>query len=370
MSSGMTTIAVARSLRGRLVAAGTIVVLLMALGGCSPIRAVATADVGARVEGNINANVNAHLPPVQSDHPVMPLALPREADDPHARRIAVVDVDGLLVNDDLTGLGSMGDNPVSLFRERLDAVAADKRVAAVVVRINSHGGGVTACDIMRHDLRTFAERTQLPIVACIMDVGTGGAYYLATAADRIVAHPTSIVGGIGVILNLYNLQDAMAQLNVVATPIKSGKHIDLGSPVAELHEEQAKLLQAMADKFHRRFREAVVHDRPGVDTEDETLYDGRVFVADDAFQRRLIDEVGYLNNAVNLAAVAAGCGPVVVTFYHRPQDRPQSLYSRTPNVPLQNSLIPLSLPGLDRSRLPSFLYLWQPEPTMERLSGR
>ena len=264
----------------------------------------------------------------------------------------------------------MGENPVSKFREQLDAVACDHRVAAVVVRINSPGGGVTATDIMWHDLMEFKSRTQLPVIACLMDTGTGGAYYLATAADQIISHPTSIVGGIGVILNHYNLQDAMAQFNIIGAPIKSGKKIDIGTPISPLDDESRQLLQSMADAFHDRFRKVVLDGRPQVNSNDATNFDGRVYTAEQAVERKLIDRVGYLSDAIDAAAGVAGCGRSAVAFYHRPNDRAHSLYSQTPNIPLQGGLIPLSIPGLDRTRMPAFLYLWQPEPTMEKLSGK
>ena len=193
----------------------------------------------------------------------------------HLPRVAILDVDGMLLNSDMVGLGSLGENPVSLFRERLDAVAADPNVVGVVVRINSPGGGVTATDIMWHDLRAFKRQTQLPVLACVLDAGAGGAYYLATAADQIVVHPTSIVGGIGVILNLYNLQDTMSQFNIAAEPIKAGKRIDLGSPVAALDDEGRKLLQSMADSFQQRFRRIVIEARSKVDPNDATNFDSR-----------------------------------------------------------------------------------------------
>ena len=107
----------------------------------------------------------------------------------------MVDVDGLLLDDDAAGLGSAGENAVSVFRERLDAIQCNPRVRSVVLRIHSPGGSVTATDIMWRDLQAFRRKTGLPVVACLMDVATGGGYYLATAADAIVAHPTSVVGG-------------------------------------------------------------------------------------------------------------------------------------------------------------------------------
>ena len=92
----------------------------------------------------------------------------------------------------------------------------------VVLRINSPGGSVTTCDIMAEELRRFRAETHKPVVACLMDLATAGAYFVAVESDRIVAHPTALTGGLGVVFNHYNLQDAMAQLNLVADPIKAG----------------------------------------------------------------------------------------------------------------------------------------------------
>jgi protease IV len=302
--------------------------------------------------------------------PVRPMALPERCPDNAAPAIAVIDVDGILLNTDFSGLSSAGENPVSLFRERLDAAACDECVQAIVVRINSPGGGVTATDIMWHDLASFREQTDLPVVACLMDTGAGGAYYLATAADQIVAHPTSVTGGIGVILNLYNLQDAMQQFNVAPIPVRAGEKIDIGSPVKSLDEEQRKLLQTMANNFHDRFIQVIRDQRPEVDGNDKTNFDGRVFTAEEALRRKLIDHVGYLDDAICLARRMAHLNRARVVLYHRQNDQAHSPYSVTPNVPVGLGIVPISLPGFDRSRLPGFLYMWQPEPTMEKLSGK
>jgi protease-4 len=318
----------------------------------------------------MNGRVSAELPPVHNACPVVEMPLPGSCSHCDASKIAIIDVDGLLINSDPTGPGSMGENPVSLFRERLDAAARDPQVKAVVVRINSPGGGVTATDIMWHNLADFKQRCCLPVVACVLDVGAGGAYYLATAADQIFAHPTSITGGIGVILNVYNLQDAMAQFNVIGTPVKSGKHIDLGTPISALTEERKQMLQDMADEFHARFRRIVSDSRAQVDPADNTNFDGRVFTAQQAVNRGLIDHVGYLEDAIQWCRTTTGEDHVRVVLYHRPNDPARTAYALTPNVPWQGSLIPLSLPGLDRSRLPGFLYLWQQDPTLEKLGGR
>jgi protease-4 len=304
-----------------------------------------------------------------STGPVVPMAV-EQVDPCSALKVAVIDVDGLLLNMDMSGPYSQGENPVAMFHERLTAAACDPAVRAVVIRINSPGGGVTASDIMHHDLQAFRTRTGRPVIACLMDVGAGGAYYLATAADQIVAHPTTITGGIGVVLNVYNLADAMAQHNVLATPVKSGDNIDLGSPIKGLDASKRQLLQTMSDEFHARFCELVTMSRHLTPPLDPKLFDGRVFTARQALDLHLINSIGYLDDCIAMARQAGGAPQASVVLYHRAADRAYTPYSITPNVPLQSGLFPFSLPGLDRAKLPTFLYLWQPEPTLEKSGGR
>jgi protease-4 len=346
--------------------------LTVCLGCAQPLSVNTRATVDA--VGNINVdatgNVKAQLAPTPRLEPVSAMGLPHRPQDPNAPKIAIVDVDGLLLNNDATGFGSWGENPVSAFRERLDAIECDPCVRAVVIRINTPGGSVTATDIMWRDLTAFKHRTCIPIVACLMDVGAGGGYYLAVAADTIVAHPTSVTGGIGCILNVYNLQDLMGQFNILGIPIKSGANIDLGSPIKELSADKRKLLQDMTDEFHARFRNVVLKGRPSVDGSNESTFDGRVFTARQAQELHLIDQIGYLDNAVAAARKMAGVDYANVVFYHRKDDPALSPYSITPNTPLQKGLIPINVPGLDRSKLPSFLYLWQMEPSAEAALGK
>src|SRR5262245_21916558 len=119
-------------------------------------------------------------------------------------KIAIIEVSGLIMNARSSGLLGGGDNPVSLFRERLNAAAEDKRVKAVVLRINSPGGAVTASDIMYRDLLKFREKTGKPVIACLMDVAASGGFYVAMGCDWVIAHPTTVTGSIGVIMNMYN----------------------------------------------------------------------------------------------------------------------------------------------------------------------
>lgn len=343
--------------------------LVLALTGChQTFHVITDGRFAVETPQPTTSHIITETPPVNNSGPVVEMSLGGCADQ-KAAKIAIVDVDGLLLNADPTGPFSHGENPVSLFREKLDAIAVDASVKAVVIRINSPGGGVTATDIMWHDLQIFRDKTCRPIIACLMDVGTGGAYYLATASDLIVAHPTTVTGGIGVILNLYNLRDAMGYFNVVPQAIKAGPQIDMGTTAQPLTPEARKLLQQIADEFHARFQRIVEQARPGVAGEP-TTFDGRVFTASQALERRLIDRIGYLDDAVAAARQVAKLDQARVVLFHRCNDPAYSAYAVTPNVPLQTTAFPISVPGLDRSRLPSFLYLWQPEATLEKLGGK
>ena len=295
------------------------------------------------------------------------VARPGTLTNANCGKVAIIDVDGVLINKNISGMGSMGENPVALFREKLDAVRADATIRAVVLRINSAGGGVTATDIMSRDLMRFREETNVVVVACLMDVGAGGAYYLATHSDSIVAHPTSIVGGIGVILNLYNLEDTLGQFNIASLPIKAGEQIDIASPERVMEEEEKAALQSIADSFHERFIEQVKAARPN-SADDKSNFEGGIRTGLDAVESGLVDSVGYLDDAIELARNKAALGSEsTVVMLRRNNDRAYSQFDVTPNTPY--SLLPIKMPGLDRSSLPTFLYLWQPDPSYLTSAG-
>lgn len=279
-----------------------------------------------------------------------------------AGRVCVVDIDGLLINKNMSGMGSMGENQVALFREKLDTIANDASIRAVVLRINSNGGGVTASDIMARDLEQIIQRRSIPVVACIMETGTGGAYYLAVGADKVIAHPTSIVGGVGVILNVYNLEDMMGQFGISPIPVKSGDRIDMGSPLRVMEESERESLKQLANQFHQRFTDRIKQYRQL--SKESELFDGRVITGTQAQSAGLVDQLGYLDDAIITARQLAQLpekAPVVML--RRDNDRAYTAFDITPNSPTTASILPLKVPGLDRASLPTFLYLWQPEPT-------
>lgn len=340
---------------------GVVLFLMLLTASCGCQRLV----VGTKIVGPIDSRVD--IPPVSViAGDVRPVVV-----QPGAPTIALVDVDGLILNAPFVGPLSVGENPVALFREKLEAIACNPHVKGVVLRVNSPGGGVAACISMRHDLERFKERTKLPVVACLMDTAAGGAYYLASACDQVMVGPATVTGGIGVLLNLFNLRDLMAQFNVIPQSIKSGDYTDIGTSARALTEGEKGILQAMADEFHKQLIADVKRTRPAIT--NNNAFDGRIFTGSQAKAIGLADVVGDLDDAIQLAA-AMGCPGLSarpgVLMYRRGNDPAHSVYAVTPNIPLQGAGLLPNLPGLDRSKLPTFLSVWQPELTMEKLGGK
>ena len=323
-----------------------------------------------RMTGNVESKVHTEMASVVDLGPMIetPIGPGADCKTPISCKIAVIDVDGLLSNVNHTGPFSIGENPLAMFKERLDAAASDPAVKGVVLRINTFGGGVAASDLMYHELLQFKATCHKPVVACLLDVGCGGGYYLAAGCDAIVGLPTGVVGGLGVILNLYDLSEAMKMLPVFEATVRSGDRVDIGNPSIVLKPPQRELLEKMAKDYHNRLKEVVCKARPMVKS-DADFFDGRPMVGTVALSVGLIDSVGYLDDAVRLTCQLGKTEAAVAVMYRRAGDAARTLYACTPNRPIHPSAFPMSVPGIERSKMPMFLYMWQVEPGYARLSG-
>ncbi|MCI0455435.1 MAG: signal peptide peptidase SppA [Gemmataceae bacterium] len=272
-------------------------------------------------------------------------------------KVALIDVDGMILNARSSGLLGSGDNPVSLFRERLEAAANDKRVKAVVLRLNSPGGAVTASDIMYNDLLSFRRNTGKPVVACMMDVAASGAYYLAMACDSVYAHPTTVTGSIGVIMNLYNAAGLATKIGISSNPIKSGPIKDLGNPLRDMTDAERAVLQGMVDNFYAQFVQVVAQGRRMREDQVRHLADGRVYTGVQAKEFGLVDEVGYLEDAVSEAMARAGVEDATVVAYDRGAGHRGSVYAGL-NIPSTIN-IKLDVPFVSRAGGAAFLFLWE-----------
>jgi protease-4 len=286
-----------------------------------------------------------------------------------ADKIAMITVSGLISNMKSTGLLSQGVNKVSDFRETLDAIARDPSVKAVLLRINSPGGTVTASDMMYKDLLAFKRKTGKPVVCCMTDVCASGGYYLSCASDYRIAYPTTITGSIGVIIETLNFNGTLKKIGMSAESVKSGPNKDMGSPLkppadpdAPLSQRDRELLQGLVNQFYDGFKN-IVKASPNhiADADWSMLTDGRVFSGKDAAKYGLIDQVGDLDSAIAQAKAMAHIQKAKIVVYTRGDETRGSIYATAPSnaQPQVNMLnINLDLGDLIPHGQSQFLYLW------------
>ena len=251
-----------------------------------------------------------------------------------ATRVAIIDVTGMIYNASRRHLLGRGENPVSLLHEKLQAVRADHNVKAVILRINSPGGTVTASDAMYRQIVRFKADTATPVIALMMDVTASGGYYIACAADHCIAYPSTVTGSIGVVMQLISLKPLMTRWGIDAQAITSGPNKAAGSPLATLTDEQRAIFQSLVDDFYSRFTQVVRDARPNIPPDQfATVTDGRIFSGAQALDAGLIDQVGDLHDAFSLAKRKAGVERADLILYRRPAAYAGSPYATTSNTP-------------------------------------
>jgi len=277
-------------------------------------------------------------------------------------KIAVIEVDGLMANRRRSGLLRAGENPVSIFAEKLEKAGKDSDVKAVVLRLNSPGGTVGAADAMYHQLVEFKKEHGKPVVACMLDVAASGAYYLACGSDGIVAQPSTVTGSIGTIIHTMSFEGTMEKLGIKSVAIKSGKLKDLGSPFRDLSEEDREVLQGIVTEFYEQFVRVVDHGRKGLEQQKvREAADGRVFTATEALKAGLIDRIGYPEDGISWAKKLGGVKKARVVMYHRPRGYRPNIYSSADfRADGLGPLINIELPDWLTAEGTQFLYLWQP----------
>jgi protease-4 len=294
--------------------------------------------------GCVSINLRATQQPLQE------LRLAGEGRD----KILVIEVAGF-ISGERRGRPLLGDREASLVSQIAEIVRKaerDRRIKGVILRINSPGGTVTASDTIHHELADYKRRTRVPMIAQMLDLGTSGAYYIAQAADRIIAQPTTVTGSIGVIMVRPGVSGLLAKLGVDATEITSGHYKGMGSPLGPLQDDERALFQTLIDQLHARFVATVAAGRPQLAPDRiAALADGRIYSAQQAQEAGLIDELGYLDDAIARVKNAAGLDRATVVTYTRPGEYKGSLYAG----PVVN--VDLGIRLFDE---PGFLYLWHP----------
>ncbi len=277
-------------------------------------------------------------------------------------KIAMIDIRGLIADVRRPGLLRTAENPVARFVESLGKAADDGHVKAVVVRINSPGGAVTATDVLYGELMDFKRRTNKPVVILMGDVAASGGYYLACAGDELIAHPTTITGSIGVIIQTFNFSEGMGRIGIRADAITSGPNKAAGSPFEPMPAEHRALLQGLVDEFYDGFVSVVVERRPDLSPDDlQWITDGRVVTGRKAAEVGLIDRVGDLRDAFQAAKDRAGVAKAKLVKYHRPLEHVGSAYAQTsvPAAGTQVNLLQLNMAEMPFDQ-PGFYYLWDP----------
>lgn len=276
-------------------------------------------------------------------------------------KIAILEVEGMILNMKTGGFMQPTENELSRFTQELELAANDPDVKAVVLRVNSPGGTVTASDVMYQQVQRFKAKTHKPVVASLQDVAASGAYYVSCASDKIVAHPTSVVGSIGVIFNTFNISGTLDKIGAKSEAIKSGPLKDMGSPFKDLDPQARAVMQGMVDEYYKRFVEIVTTNRPIRDSETTKLItDGRVFSGTRAAELGLVDRTGLLDDAIEEAKSMAKAPEAKVVIYRRPYGYSGSIYAGSSIPQPQANVMELKIPGLN-DRLPSgFYYLWEP----------
>jgi len=264
---------------------------------------------------------------------------------PAGTKIAVVRVEGLIE-----------ESLVERARRGLDRARRDDDVVAVILRINSPGGYLTASDTLYHHVRVFAEETGKPVVAAMDAVAASGGYYAACAAETLVAQRTTVTGSIGIVAQYFFLNELMEnKLGIRSVTLKRGRQKDWPNMFgAQMTPEQRDyIMEALLDPGYEQFVSVVAEardmDRPDV----LRLATGRIFLGPEARERGLVDEVGYFARAVDIAKTKAGVEEARVVEYVRPSLL--SLMGLTAKAESLLDLRPETLPGLSSPRV---MYLW------------
>lgn len=230
-------------------------------------------------------------------------------------QVVRIPVQGVISRDFATGFFSSAD-PVETVLRQIRAAAGDPQIRGIILEIDSPGGEVTACDEIYHELMLFKQSDPgRVIVAVFGDLAASGGYYIACAANRIVAQPTTITGSIGVLISAMNFQGLGEKLGVRDTTIKSGDNKDLFNPLKEMSPEQKALIQQIVDSIHGRFIGLVAEGRNRPVDEIAPLADGRIFTASAALEAGLVDELGYWREAVRATSKLLGVSEIKVLRY-------------------------------------------------------
>lgn len=276
-------------------------------------------------------------------------------------KVVVIPVRGKIDDDPKMGLLQEKPSMLQEFVAQLRKAEQDDQVGAVLLKIDSPGGSVTASDLLYHEIAAYKKRTGNKVVAVLMNVAASGGYYMALPADHIIAHPTTITGSVGVIFLQPKVTGLMEKIGVGVDVSKSGKNKDMGSPFRKTTADERVMFQELTDRLAKRFLDLVKQHRKLDQNALAEVATARVYLADEALERKLVDQIGYLNDAVEKARALAGLPPdSKVVVYRRTEYPNDTVYNtRTSREGSQRvSLVDLDLPASMSDLQAGFYYLW------------
>ncbi|OEU63314.1 MAG: signal peptidase [Desulfobacterales bacterium PC51MH44] len=239
----------------------------------------------------------------------------------------------------------------------------DPEVKALVLKINSPGGSVTASDILYNEIVAFKQKTKAKVVVVMMGVAASGGYYISLPADYILAHPTSITGSVGVLFIRPDVAGLMDKIGIDVEVSKTGKNKDMGSPFRQATAEERQITKDMIDQLGKRFLDRIAEHRKIDPQRLKEISSARIFLADDALKLGMVDRIGYIGEAVGLAKKLAELPEnAKVVVYRRTEYPDDNLYNTSTSHYEGRglSIVSLDLPASLTSFQAGFYYLWQP----------
>jgi protease-4 len=188
--------------------------------------------------------------------------------------------------------------------EQLEQYGRDDDIKAIVIRIDSPGGSVVPAQEIYDKVLEIKKNKK--VVVSMGSLAASGGYYIASAADKIVANPGTITGSIGVIAQFPQVRELLDKIGIKSTVIKSGKFKDTGSPTREMTSDEKSLIQGVVDDIYSQFVGVVSLNRNKPEAEIEAIADGRIFTGRQALALGLVDDLGNMEHAIHLAAVLSG----------------------------------------------------------------
>jgi protease-4 len=235
---------------------------------------------------------------------------------PAAGKIAVISLSGTITTEGSSLLSGSTITP-ELVRDYLTKVEKDKAIKAIVFRIDSPGGEIEPCQEILMEIERIKET--MPIVVSMGGTAASGGYYISTQADKIVALPTTMTGSIGVIYSVINIEGLLEKLGIQIEIFKGGKYKDMYWGFRELTPEEEEIMQGMVDEYYEQFIDVVAEGRGLSKGEVRNLATGQIYTGTEAQELGLVDELGDLDTAINLAAELAGIETPIVEYYQPPR---------------------------------------------------